>query len=260
MRRAPPRGADASGYGALLAQALYYGPTPVPEAIARCEELRRAAHGPGTEAAVGTTLAALHAMEGRLDEARDLYAESISAYERLGLDFSRAARSHLGAQIELLGGDAHAAARELRDACATLEAMGERGVRSTLSGFLADVLCGLGEDEEAARFVSFTEEAAGLADLVPQVLWRRVRARLLARNEDRERALELAEEAVERAAQTDYLDFRGDTLRCHAEVLAAAGREQEAAAALEEARQEYERKGNTVSARMVRDLKERSQR
>jgi class 3 adenylate cyclase/tetratricopeptide (TPR) repeat protein len=253
-------GADASGYGALLAQALYYGPTPVPEAIARCEELRRSAHGPGTEAAVGTTLAALHAMEGRLDEARDLYAESISAYERLGLDFSRAARSHLGAQIELLGGDARAAARELRYACATLEAMGERGVRSTLSGFLADVLCGLGEDEEAARLVSFTEEAAGPADVVPQVLWRRVRARLLARKEDGGRGLELAREAVERAAETDYLDFRGDTLRCRAEVLAATGREQEAAAALEEARQAYERKGNTVSARMVRDLNERSRR
>jgi ATP/maltotriose-dependent transcriptional regulator MalT len=244
----------------LLAQALYYGPTPVPEAIARCEELRRSAHGPGTEAAVGTTLAALHAMEGRLDEARDLYAESISAYERLGLDFSRAARSHLGAQIELLGGDARAAARELRYACATLEAMGERGVRSTLSGFLADVLCGLGEDEEAARLVSFTEEAAGPADVVPQVLWRRVRARLLARKEDGGRGLELAREAVERAAETDYLDFRGDTLRCRAEVLAATGREQEAAAALEEARQAYERKGNTVSARMVRDLNERSRR
>ena len=104
-------------------------------------------------------------MEGRIDDARKLYGESIEAYERLGLHFSRAARSHLGAQIELLGGDPAAAARELRAGCETLEAMGERGVRSTLSGFLADVLCELGEDEEAWLLTRFTKGAAGSADL-----------------------------------------------------------------------------------------------
>jgi class 3 adenylate cyclase/tetratricopeptide (TPR) repeat protein len=247
-RRSPGGGADVSGYGALLAQALYYGPTPVPEAIARCEELRRAAYGPGTEAALGSTLAALFAMEGRFDDARALYADSMQAYERLGLHFSRAARSHLGAQIELLAGDPQAAAQELQSGYQTLEAMGERGVRSTLAGFLADVHCTLGNDAEADRFASFTEKTAGVADLVPQVLWRRARARLEARD-DPERALRLAREAVEHTDETDYLDLRGDTLVCLAEVLTASALDREATAALEEARSVYEDKGNTISAR-----------
>jgi class 3 adenylate cyclase/tetratricopeptide (TPR) repeat protein len=250
-------GADASAYGAHLAQALYYGPTPVAEAIARCEELRGAAHGPGNEAALGTTLAALHAMEGQVEQARELYAESVSAYERLGLHFSRAMRSHLGAQIELLGGDLAAAERELRKADETLEAMGERGVRSTLAGFLADVLCALGKDDEAEQLVSFTEEEASAADVVPQVVWRRVRGRLLARSGDRDRAVELAREAVERAGSTDYLDLRADTLLALAEILAAAGRKEERASTLIEAKHLYDRKGNTVSARRVAELERR---
>jgi class 3 adenylate cyclase/tetratricopeptide (TPR) repeat protein len=247
-------GADVSSYGALLAQALYYGPTPVPAAIARCTELRRSAYGPATEAALGTTLGALHAMEGQVEDARALYAESIESYERLGLDFSRAARSHLGAQIELLAGDPAAAARELRAGYETLEAMGEQGVRSTLAGFLADVLCTLGDVAEAERLASFTEEVAGAADLVPQVLWRRARARLEARSGDRERAVALAREAVDRAAATDYLDFRGDTLVGLAEVLVACGSEEEAASVLGEARSTYELKGNTVSARNTKEV------
>ena len=250
-RRSPSGGPDVSSYGALLAQALYYGPTPVSNAIARCSKLRDAAYGPGTEAALGTTLAALHAMEGRFDEARPLYAESIRAYERLGLHFSRAARSHLGAQIELLGGDPAAAALELRAGCETLEAMGERGVRSTLAGFLADVLCTLGDDVEAERFASFTAEASGESDLVPQVLWRRARARLDVRQGDAKRALALVGEALELTEKTDYLDFRGDTLVVYAEVLDASGDLSEATATRQHARDLYERKGNLVSARRL---------
>jgi hypothetical protein len=246
--RTPEARADVSAYGALLAQALYYGPTPVPKAIARCLELKQAAYGPGIEAALGTTLAALEAMEGRIEEARTLYAESIDVYDRLGLDFSRAARSHLGAQIELLAGAPGNAARELRQANATLEAMGERGVRSTLAGFLADVLVGLGDDEEAETFAAVAEEAAGSADVVPQVLWRRVRARLRARRGEHESAAVLAREAVERAAQTDYLDFRADTLLAQVEVLGAAGRPEDMRLALQEATSLYELKGNRVAA------------
>jgi class 3 adenylate cyclase/tetratricopeptide (TPR) repeat protein len=252
--RTPEGRADVSGYGALLAQALYYGPTPVPEAITRCLELQGAAYGPGIEAALGTTLAALRAMEGRIDEARELYAESIHVYERLGLDFSRAARSHLGAQIELLAGDPSAAARELREANATLEAMGERGVRSTLAGFLADVLVSLGEGDEAEGFAAFAEEAAGSADVVPQVLWRRVRARLQARRGDHQPARALALDAVERAAQTDYLDLRADTLLALAEVLGAADQPEEMTLVLEQARSLYELKGNRVGAKRAAAL------
>src|SRR5439155_7547230 len=83
----------------LLAQALMYGPTPVPEAIRRCEELREDARGPvaesveelrdrataerGVEAALGATLAELHAMQGDFAEARALCARARALYDDL---------------------------------------------------------------------------------------------------------------------------------------------------------------------------------
>ncbi len=57
----------------LLAQALYYGPTPVEEAIARCEEFLVSVSGDRSlEAAIGSTLGGLRAMRGEFDQARRL--------------------------------------------------------------------------------------------------------------------------------------------------------------------------------------------
>jgi len=50
------------------------------------------------------------------------------------------------------------------------------------------------------------------------------------------------------AARTDYLNLHGEALSDLAEVLALAGKRDEAAAALENALEHYERKGNLVSA------------
>ena len=61
----------------------------------------------------------------------------------------------------------------------------------------------------------------------------------------------LAREAVAFAAASDFLDSHGDALVSLAEVLRQAARPQEAAAALEEAAQLYEQKGNVVSAARV---------
>jgi class 3 adenylate cyclase len=246
--RAPDASSHATVYIAHLAQALYLGPTPVGEAIARCEELRAEERGPALEAALGTTLAALYAMEGRFEEARSLYADSAAAYERLGLRFSHAARSYLGAHVEALAGDLEAAAAELRSGCETLEAMGERGVRSALAGLLGDVLAQLGHEEEAERHLVFAEAESGAADLVPQVAWRRARARILARRDALDDALELAREAERLAAGTDHLDLRADTGMVLAELLDEAGNDRAAASTRAEALALYARKGNVVAA------------
>jgi tetratricopeptide (TPR) repeat protein len=249
--RAPDAAAQAPTYTAHLAQALYHGPTPVGEAISRCLQLREQTRGPAVGAAVGAPLAALYAMEGRIEDARALYGESAEAYDRLGLRFRRAATSYLGAHIEALGGDLEAAALELRSGYQTLEEMGERGVRSTLAGFLADTLALLGRLEEAESRAAFTAEAAGRADLVAQVLWRRARARICAAREDYTRAAELVGEAARLVERTDHLDFRADTLAAVGDVLAAGHDDVGAALAREEALALYERKGNVVSARRL---------
>ena len=109
-RSATPASRRTSGSSQVLvvqyAQALYYGPTPVPDAIRRARTCSpRLAGTPTFEAGLATTLAGLHAMEGRFPEARELYADSVAVYDEFGLRFRRAVRTIVGAQIETLAGD-----------------------------------------------------------------------------------------------------------------------------------------------------------
>jgi tetratricopeptide (TPR) repeat protein len=233
---------------ALYAQALYYGPTPVPDAVRRCAELLAEAPGaPTFEAGIGTTLAGLRAMEGRFDEARELYADTVAVYEDFGLRFRRAARAIFGAQIETFAGDLPTAEQELRTGYSMLEEMGETGVRSTLASLLADVLALQRNDVEAQRFVEITRATAAESDVMPQVLWRRALARTTARRGDVVKAEGLAREAVALADATDSLDLRAGTLVALGEVLAEAGRNDEAATSVDDARALYELKGNVAA-------------
>jgi len=234
---------------ALLAQALYYGPTPADEALARCDAFLAAAAGDrALEAALQSTLAGLHAMRGDFDEARLLYARAVTIYDDLGLEFRRAARSLVGGEIETLAGDPAAAERELRRAYDTLERMGERGLRSTLAAFLARAIAAQGRYDEVEEYTRFSEETAGSDDLVTQVVWRATQAVVLAHRSEPEQAERFAAEATRMAEETDFLDLQAGALLSLAEVLRLAGRGDEAATAAERARATHERKGNLVAA------------
>ncbi len=255
----------------MLAQALAYGPTPVPEAIRRCEQLRLEAGSAastatdaeadringrrwlnrdrGVEAAIASTLAELRAMEGDFDEARALCARAQALYDELGLRFMRATRCIAPAAVELLAGDPGAAAEELRWGYQALEAMGERGVRSTVAAFLAHALVADGRYEEGERFSEISEQDAAAADVVTHVVWRNARARALARRDDLAGAERLAREGVALARSTDFLDLQAGALLSLAEVMGIRGQAQPAAELVEAARETYERKGNIVAAR-----------
>ncbi len=88
--------------------------------------------------------------------------------------------------------------------------------------------------------------------MATQVLWRQVQARVLADRGQHTDAETLAREAVAIIERTDGLNFQGDALSDLAEILTAAGREDEAAAALAEALERYERKRNLAMARRTR--------
>jgi len=240
---------------AVLAQALYYGPTPADEALDRCERfLAEAAGDRALEAALQSTLAGLHAMRGEFGEARRLYARAVATYEDLGQEFRRAARSQIGAEIELLAGEAAAAERELRHGYETLERMGERALRSTLAAFLARALAAQGRYDEAEEYTRFSEETAGADDLVTQVVWRAARALVLAHRGELDAAERLAEDAARMAEETDFLDLQAGARLSLAEVLRLAGRAGEAAAAAAQAAATFERKGNLVAARNAATL------
>jgi ATP/maltotriose-dependent transcriptional regulator MalT len=149
----------------------------VPEAIRRCEELRDGVRDDAeVRAAIASTLAGLHAMQGDFDEARQLAEEGRVVYEELGLRYMRAARSLASGSIELLAGDPAAAVRELRWGYDALEKMGERGTRSTLAAFLAQALVEHGQYADAIEFSKISEEMGATADVVTQAVWRNARA------------------------------------------------------------------------------------
>ena len=86
-----------------------------------------------------------------------------------------------------------------------------------------------------------------------EMLWRQVRAKVLARRGEHAEAEQLAREAVAIGDGTDALNWQGDAYADLAEVLLLSGKPDEAAAALEQALDRYERKENLVMARRIRD-------
>jgi ATP/maltotriose-dependent transcriptional regulator MalT len=156
--------------------------------------------------------------------------------------------------VEVLAGDHAAAEREFRAGYELSERMGETGYLSTAAGMLAEALYAQGRDDEALRYTEEGERAAAPDDVMSQVLWRAVRAKVLARRSELETAEKLGREAVSLVDSTDNLSHRGDVHLALTEVLRLAGREGEAVAEAQESLRLYELKGNVVSAGRVRAL------
>jgi len=156
--------------------------------------------------------------------------------------------------LELLGGDAVAAERELRPAYEALERMGNWGSLSSIVPPLVDALLAQERDDQAFRLTEISEHLSVPEDVDAQVGWRRVRAKALARRGAVEEAERLARSATARAECTDYLDLHAQATADLGEVLWLAGRLQESVAALGEAIGLHERKGNVVAAAKLRAL------
>ena len=233
--------AEVATITSILAQALYYGPTPVSEAVERCEQyLAEHPENRSLEASVTGVLAGLRAMEGDFEEARRLQARAREIHEELGQRFRIAARSLVGAEIEQLAGQPAEAVSILRWAYETLREMGATSIMSTTAAFLADALCLDDKHAEAEEISKVSEEHAAAADVVTQVLWRTARARATTGDA----AEGMAREALEMAQATDYPDLEARALMALAEVV---GPGEEASGLLDDARRLYEQKGNVAA-------------
>jgi class 3 adenylate cyclase/tetratricopeptide (TPR) repeat protein len=225
---------ELSTLASQLVQALYYGPTPAEEAIARCEELL--AERPddrSLNASITGAIAGLTAMRGDFEEARNLQAAARALHEELGQRFRIAARSFVGADIETLAGRPHEATTILRWAFDELQDMGILSVMSTMAAFLADSLASEGDDSEALRYSQLSREHAAAEDIVTQAMWRLARAKA-AREPD------LAREAVRLVEATDYPDLKARALLATWQVAGDSDARQRAVA-------EYDRKGNVAA-------------
>jgi len=235
-----------------LTAALYHGPTPVDEAIARCRGLLEDG-APGVAGATAmTSLGELEALLGKFNEARALVADARGRYQELGqrVRAELVDRAHAG--IELWAGNIQEAEVVLRASCERLLAIQAHDALATRAAQLAEALYRQARDDEAERWADVSRTHAGPDDIGALFSWRSVLAKVLARRNDVERAEVLAREAVELAERTDALNQRAQTLLDFAEVLRARARWDDARPLVQEALKLYERKGNVVGAADVR--------
>jgi class 3 adenylate cyclase/tetratricopeptide (TPR) repeat protein len=235
---------DALGWGA---SALVQGPTPVDDAFVRCTEIRtRMAGDPWAAAQVDHQIAALWGMRGDFDRAFALLdsANAVLAGFTPTVD---AAVSHPEVQVSLLAGNPARAERHLRAGRRQLTAMGERAVLASTEGFLALVVLAQGRVDEADRLARRAAQLTTEDDISPQVLWRRVRAAVLAERGRIAEAERMAREAVGLADRTDCLNDRAAALEDLAHVLELGGRVDDAREARMAALEVYRRKGTVVS-------------
>jgi tetratricopeptide (TPR) repeat protein len=188
------------------------------------------------------------AMQGRFGEARELRDRGRRGYEELGLRLFVAGVTHYTGDIEKLAGDLAAAEAQHRESYERLSRMGAKTYLASTLFYLAEAVYEQGRYDEA---YTLTEEAERLAG---DERWRVVRARLLARRGEYERAEALARQAVSDSQGLDLIDERATTHCGLADVLRLAGRPDQAAMEVEAALRLYEQKGNEVMAERMRSL------
>jgi hypothetical protein len=237
-----------------LAAALFYGPTPVPQAIRRCNALLQDADL-GGEANVLPFLACLEAMRRRFPLARRLLDRAEGLYAELGQGtFGVAACAARRAEVEVLAGELAAAEEALHRNHAALNSMGDRASLATCAAELAAVVLRSGRRDEADRWSLVAEELVSDDDVPTQFLSRAVRAKLLAVGGDAARAEALADEAVALSETTDSLSQRANVMLDLVDVLRICGRPAPAAEAGRRALELFEQKGNLAGAERARTL------
>jgi class 3 adenylate cyclase len=224
--------------------ALVLGPRPADEALRTLDAVAPESPTPGTL----LQRARLLAMLGRFEEAWSL---AKTARERLR-EFTGDDRGGLIlADIAMHQGDYETAVHFLRERCAVFEERELWAFLATYAPALGRCLCELGRFDEAEPFAQRGRELADEYDVDGQRLWRQVQALVFAHRGRYEEAERLAREAVAIVDQTDALAIQGQTRSDLGEVLAAAGRKEEAAGAFEEALELYERKKNLAMIAQV---------
>ena len=239
-----------------LAAALYYGPAPVQEALARLAALMAE---PMTDRAGRAHLlvftGGLEAQLGHFRKARLALDQALTTFEDFGRLPAIAMNCRpVAAAVAVLAGDLDAAERELVAACALLEEIQDWSHFASQASDLAQVLYAQGRYEEAERWVRRSAKHAAPDDVIAQLGRLAVEAKLRARAGKLARAHTLASRSVALAASTDALNQHAKALLDLGEVLLLADRGDEAAPAVREALRLYSLKRNAVASRKARGV------
>jgi class 3 adenylate cyclase len=231
------------------ATARLSGPAPVSELLTWLEE-NEATWG-SLHSFRGVKGQAL-AMLGRFDEARALLAEvRAEQLERGGGIQLAIGLAHGDVGVELLAGDPERAAEIGEEGSRLLDELGEQSLLSTALAYLAQAYLALGRTDDADAAAGRAAELGASDDVLTQMLWRQVRAKVLGRRGDEDGAERLAREAIALADSTEMLNAQADAYADLGEVLLLVERADEAAEAFEHALERYARKENLVMAERV---------
>ena len=236
---------------------IAWGPIPADEGIAFCTQLIEGEMTNVSDRAHALQVRALlYAMQGDFGAARSSGARAWELIEEFGLTLHRGLYGADVGFAEALAGDLEQSERVLRRGHELLVEVGDKGVRATLDGLLADVLVRQGCDEEALELVEEVRTIAQIDDLDAQPRWRAVLARVLSRRGAHAEAEQRAREALALLEPTDFIDLEGYVRDVLGEVLARVGRIQEALDEVGRAAALHEQKGNVVSAARSRAVLE----
>jgi class 3 adenylate cyclase/tetratricopeptide (TPR) repeat protein len=231
--------------------ALPDGPTPVDQALRRLDELMRGREADlRFEAWIFGVRAMLEAMRARFDEARSLAEREETILDEFGMYWTHWWVALHQGTIEMLAGRpgaAEEAIRRRRDRFAGDEATLLWG----LDSILALALLEQGRISEARELADRWADVRG-DDRRTRVTWCGVLARTTAEAGDLAEAGRFAREGVAMAAATDDLNMHAASLVHLAWVLRRGGDTDGTAAAIGEALELYERKGNIAAAALVR--------
>jgi ATP/maltotriose-dependent transcriptional regulator MalT len=184
-----------------------------------------------------------------------LIAQSKELLEELGLTVWIAGPlTQFAGWVDLWRGDPAAAERQLRWGHETLSDIKEMAWLPTVDGILAEAIHAQGRLDEADDLAAEIAESAGAEDVYSQLLWRGVRAKVLARRGSADEAERLARESVDLVSVTDFLHGHWYAWMTLGEVLQRAGRTDEAQVAAMNALRTAEDKGHLVRAGLAREL------
>jgi tetratricopeptide (TPR) repeat protein len=181
-----------------------------------------------------------------------LRVRGMSSCSELGM--SLWANAFVGCWIWGLTDDPGLAEIRLRQSYAALEQAGRQNVLSTVATMFAECRYRQMRYDDADELLDVAAETGAEDDLVTQVRLRAGRAKVLARRGALEAAEAMARDAVALAAQTEFVDLRGDSLLALGEVLQLGGHTNDADAAMATALSLWEAKGNVTFAARTRGL------
>ncbi len=238
---------------ARLMASYWLAPTPVDEAIARIRAVGTGEEGSLAQAWERQVLGRLYAMKGELELARELVRGGRQAYSDAGQHVTAGILSLGEANIEWRAGDLVAAERILRAGLEILEPLGDRNYYPTLALWLADLLYEEGRYVEVREWLDRTWAMTDPDDLVNFIVGNAIEGCLLARERRFEEAEVRSRHAVELTEGIDFREALPISRRYLAEMLALAGRAEEASLAAAEAQAIREAKGDIAGAMRDRE-------